>query len=211
MPGIRLRRARLIGLTGLAGSGKTTVAEVFSRMGARVIDADRVGHGLLRKNSPCYGRLVNTFGPAILKDSGAISHSKLGEVVFSDGRQLARLNRIVHPRLVSEIIRRAGLLMREQPFRPVVIDAALIIPWGLDRRVDRLVVVEAPRPVRLSRLMGRGLTRERARKILQAQPRPADLRRKADLVIANRGSMAELRRKAERAWRELARDESVGR
>ena len=211
MPGIRPPWPRLIGLTGLAGSGKSTVAEVFSRMGARVIEADRMGHSLLYKNSPCYDRLVKTFGPAILTASGDISRSKLGKVVFSDSRQLASLNRIVHPRLVSEITRRARLLMRRKPFRPVVIDAALIVPWGMDRRVDRLVVVEAPRPARLARLMGRGLTRERVRRIFQAQPRPADLRRKADLVIANRGSVKELRRRAERAWRELFPATAAGR
>lgn len=213
MPGTRPRnrRRQLIGLTGLAGSGKSTVAEVFSRLGARVIDADRVGHRLLYKNSPCYARLVKTFGPSILTASGAISRSKLGNAVFSDTRQLADLNRIIHPPLVSEIGRRTGLLMQGKPYRPVVIDAALIVPWGLDRRVDWLIVVEAPRLSRLARLMGRGLSRERALNIFKAQPSPADLRRKADLVIANQGSIAELRRKAERAWRELTPVIAAGR
>jgi dephospho-CoA kinase len=203
MPGIRAARVRLIGLTGAAGSGKSTVAKVFARLGAGVIDADRLGHRLLGRNSPCFARLVKAFGPEILTASGGISRSRLGGLVFSDRRKLERLNRIIHPSLTREIRRQALALLRKEPSRPVVIDAALIVSWGMDAELDLLITVEATKEARLARLMRRGLSQKRARMIFDSQPNPAILRKRAGLVIENHGTVRELERKAAREWRRL--------
>src|SRR5579872_1341266 len=89
------------GLTGGIASGKTTVAGVFAQLGAKIIDADRLGHEAIRGPGETYEQLIREFGAGILDATGAISRSKLGRIVFSDSEKLRRLNAIVHPRIIA--------------------------------------------------------------------------------------------------------------
>ncbi len=196
------KTAPVIGLTGGAGSGKSLVAAMFRRRGARVIEADRLGHRLLWRSSPCYKKIVKSFGRGILGRSGAIDRVRLGKLVFADGRSRERLNRIVHPALVREIRTRVSKL-RGQGGGPVVVDAALLADWGLHREMDRVVVVDAPARLRLKRLEAKGVPRERARGIMAAQLPSARLKRLADEVIDNSGAIGRLERRTRAAWDRL--------
>lgn len=191
--------APVIGLTGGAGAGKSRVAELFRRRGARIIDADRLGHRLLRRTSPCYEKIVKTFGRGILGKNGVVDRRRLGGLVFSDPKKRARLDRIVHPLLVRDIKRRISMLRRRRG-GPVVVDAALLADWGLHRRVDRVVVVAAPAGLRLRRLEAKGVPRERAKGIMAAQMPAGKLKRLADVVIDNSGTIGRLERSAGAAW-----------
>lgn len=193
----------LAGLTGGAGSGKTTVARIFASWGAEVIDADRIGHALLLPASPCFGEVLAAFGGGIRHPNGRIDRRALGDIVFADAGQLRRLNGIVHPHLLAEIAFEV-LKLRRGGFRGLaVIDAALIVPWGLHRKLDRLIVVDAPVGIRLARLAAAGVPAGRARQMMALQPTAARLRREADIVIDNAGDPAALKRQAKAAW-ELA-------
>ncbi|HTY08038.1 MAG TPA: dephospho-CoA kinase [Candidatus Edwardsbacteria bacterium] len=200
------RTFTLIGLTGAAGSGKSTVARIFKAWGAEVIDADAIGHALLLPGAPCYAEVAAAFGPGVLYPNRRIDRRALGRLVFGDARQMRRLNAIVHPHLLAEIAYQV-LRLERRSFRGLaVVDAALIVQWGLQRRLDRLVVVDAPEALRLQRLKAKGIPADQARRIMAAQLPAAALRRAADVVIANDGDLAALKRQAKAAWERVAAD-----
>src|SRR2546425_3541913 len=91
------------GLTGGVASGKTTVARMFEELGAKIIDADRIGHELLRAPLPAYQEVVHRFGKEILDAGGEIHRKRLGEIVFADTEKLHELNAIVHPRIIQRV------------------------------------------------------------------------------------------------------------
>lgn len=190
----------LIGLTGGAGSGKSTVAQIFRTWGAEVIDADRIGHALLLPGAPCYREVAEAFGPGVLYPNKRIDRQALGNIVFGDARQMKRLNAIVHPHLLAEIAFQVLRLKRKKFQGLAVIDAALIVQWGMQRQLDRLVVVDAPEPVRLQRLRANGLPAERAKQVIASQLSAAALRQSADIVLTNGGDLAALKRQAKTAW-----------
>ncbi|MCU0605931.1 MAG: dephospho-CoA kinase [Candidatus Edwardsbacteria bacterium] len=198
------RRFKLIGLTGGAGSGKSTVAQIFKSWGAEVIDADRIGHALLLPGSPCHDEVVRAFGPGIRYANGRIDRGALGALVFADARTMRLLNAIVHPHLLAEIAFQALKLRRAGKAALAVIDAALIVQWNLHRKLDGLVVVDAPERTRLARLAAAGVPAERARRIMALQLPAVRLRRAADIVIENDGGLAGLRRQAKTAWERIA-------
>jgi len=188
----------VIGLTGGFATGKSFVASIFASYGARVIDADRIAHRLTRKGTPAYRRIVRTFGPSILTRGGAIDRRKLAGVVFADRRKRLTLERIVHPGVVREIGRR---ITGARPDAVVVIDAPLLIEAGLERLVDRLVVVTASRERQIERGVKKfGMTREEARRRI-AQQMPLALKaRMADFVIRNNGTKPETKKQARKVW-----------
>lgn len=192
----------VIGLTGCAGAGKSSAASVFRSLGARVVDADRIGHRLLRRSSPCYSKIVKTFGPGILDRRGEVVRSKLGDLVFADARQRRRLNRIVHPELVHKVKSEIDKL-KSKWGGPVVVDAALLVDWGLHRRTDKLVVVKAPAGIRLKRLTAKGMDPRKAKGLMAAQMPSGKLTKLADVVIDNSGTRQQLRRRAAAAWAHL--------
>ncbi|MEO0107961.1 MAG: dephospho-CoA kinase, partial [candidate division WOR-3 bacterium] len=189
----RSRRGRatlVVGVGGLPGAGKSEVAKYFSEQGAEVIDADRIGWELLEPGTVTYERVCKVFGSQVLDSSGRIDRRKLGEIVFRSKTARMRLNRIIHPRLLAELRRRAFARVRGRwPGSAVrVIDAALLFYWGWHRRVDLAIAVVAPRAIKLRRLMDQGLTRTQAGQRLGSQLPEAKLRAMADLVIVNNGS-----------------------
>ncbi|MFA6321801.1 MAG: dephospho-CoA kinase, partial [Candidatus Omnitrophota bacterium] len=95
----------VIGITGSFGTGKSFVASVFRSLGAKVVDADRMAHEVIRKGTPEYRRIVKGFGKNILTGRGEIDREKLGEVVFSDVALLRKLTGIVHPEVIRKIRR----------------------------------------------------------------------------------------------------------
>jgi dephospho-CoA kinase len=183
------------GLTGGAGSGKSTAAKYFRDLGARVIDADRIGHGLLKFGSPCHGKIVKAFGPAIV-NRGGINRKHLGKIVFGDKRQLGKLNKIVHPHLVANINDQILKIKKSGYKGPVIVDAALIVPWGLQKKLDILIVVDSPAKTRLERLTAKGIIPAQARRIMASQLPVSKLKREADITIVNDGSLSSLKKKA---------------
>jgi dephospho-CoA kinase len=199
-----------IGLTGGIGSGKSTVAALLAERGARVIDADRIGHEVYRPGSEAFTRVVDAFGREIVAPDGTIDRPALGAIVFRDPAALARLNAIVHPLIAAEAARRITAARADGFTGPVVIEAAVLLEAGWRPLVDRLWVVSVRPETAIERVAAsRGLSRDEVARRLAAQLPDAERRRAADLVIDNDGSPAELRAKVEEAWRTLGASRSA--
>jgi dephospho-CoA kinase len=184
-------KAIVIGLTGGAGVGKSAAAEIFRQLGAKVVDADRIGHELVKPGSACFSKIVKAFGKSILK-SGRIDRRTLGHIVFNDKKELARLNRIVHPYILRKIKDEILKINNENYRGIVVIDAALLVQWGWHKKVDCVVVVTAPLKQRLQRLTDKGRPLSEARRIIALQLGEEVFKNAADFVIENNEGLDEL-------------------
>jgi len=192
----------IMGITGSFGSGKTTVAGMFARLGAYVIDADRIYHSLIKPGKRCYKAIIKNFGKGILRPDGQIDRIKLGQIVFKKKAKLQLLNRTVHPEIIREIKRIAN----SKKDRIIVIDGALIIESGLYKNLDRLILVrnktkEQSRRLKRDRLLPEIETRKR---IMMQMP----LRKKlvfADFIIDNSGTRGETLSQVKKAWETMMR------
>jgi dephospho-CoA kinase len=198
----------LVGLTGNIGSGKSTVAQLLSERGATIIDADVLARRAVEVGTPAYRAIVERWGTSILASDGSIDRAALRRIVFSDPVQLEQLNAYVHP----EVENMRGMLVeqaRARGDRLVVCDVPLLFERRLTDSFDRIVLVDAPRPVRLERLVReRGLRETEAMDMIVAQM-PAELKRaRADHVIDNAGTLTQLDQRVTDVWSTLLQEAS---
>jgi dephospho-CoA kinase len=189
-----------VGLTGNIASGKSAVAARLAAHGARVLDADTFAREAVAPGTSGLAAVAERFGSSVIAADGSLDRAALGRLVFRDAAARADLERIVHPEVAT---RRAAALAdaRRDGVSIVVSDVPLLFETGLDRECDLVIVVDAPEPVRLERLVRlRGMAEEDARAVMATQGDPAAKRARADLVINNDGSLADLDDRVRAAW-----------
>jgi len=192
-----------IGLTGGIGSGKSAAASILCELGATLIDADAVGHDVYLPGRPCWQDVVDAFGREILDAEGRIDRKKLGARVFGDPAALRRLNSLVHPRIATEIAERIRQLRAGGVGAPIVVEAAVLIEAGWQWLVDQIWVVTTSREHAIERVTAsRGLSRAEVERRIASQLSDAQRTREADAVIANDGTLAELRGQIGQLWHE---------
>jgi len=194
---------KLIGLTGGAGSGKSTAAEMFRELGAAVIDADEASHAVYAPQTPGFDAVVREFGPEYVR-GGQVDRARLGELVFHDDDARRRLNAIVHP-LVREWMAERTAEADRDGAEVVIHDVPLLFENGLEGLYSDVVLVYAPERVQIKRLVeGRGISEDRARAIIATQLPIDEKRGRAQRVIDNSGSREVTRAQVNRVWDELA-------
>jgi dephospho-CoA kinase len=183
-----------VGLTGGIASGKSTVAGMLRDLDCPVLDADTLGHELLEQGQETYDEVVREFGREILDAHGNVDRGKLGHIIFADAQKRARLNQILHPRILDVV--RKWFAAQGHPGGPelAVVEAALIIEAGYNKELDQVIVCWCPPEQQLQRLIERGLTAEQAKLRIAAQMPMEEKRRLADETIDCSGSLAETER-----------------
>lgn len=193
----------LVGLTGNIASGKSTVARLFTARGATLIDADVLAREAVRPGSPALAAITARWGVDVLAPDGTLDRAVLRGRVFDEGAELEALNAIVHPEVAR--LRDAALgVARTRGDRVVIYDVPLLFERDLTADVDVVVLVDAPREVRLERLVrDRGLSADEAMAMIAAQM-PAELKRaRSDYVIENVTDRAALAAQVDDVWRAL--------
>ncbi len=196
----------LVGLTGNIASGKSTVAQLFSERGATIVDADILARRAVEVGTPAYQRIVRRWGTSILAPDGRLDRAALRERVFGFPEELEALNEMVHPEVGRMRDRLVGDA-RQRGDRIVVCDIPLLFEKNLVGDFDRIVLVDAPRDVRLDRLVkDRGLRETEAMEMIAAQM-PAELKRaRADFIVDNSGSLTELEEQVATVWSALEQE-----
>jgi dephospho-CoA kinase len=199
-----------IALTGNVASGKSTVVRVWESLGATVVDADQLARRVVEPGTPALARIVAEWGTGVLAADGSLDRAAMRDIVFRDPDARARLESIVHP----EVARYRDLEFRtaeERGERLVVADIPLLYEIGGEREFDVVVLVDAPEPFRLERMVrDRGLDVEVARRMIAAQMPAERKRERADAVIDNSGSVEQLEARARTVWDDLLRRAGEG-
>ncbi|WP_424320546.1 dephospho-CoA kinase [Lacticaseibacillus chiayiensis] len=177
----------LLGLTGGIASGKSTVSRVFKAAGYPVVDADVIARRIVEPGRPALARIVQAFGPQVLREDGRLNRAKLGEIVFSQPRRLEALNQINRPYLRAAI--NQALAQAKAGGAAIVVgDIPLLYEADYADAFDGVAVVTVNPDVQLARLMIRdGLTEAEAKERIASQIPLAKKAAMADFVIDNNG------------------------
>jgi dephospho-CoA kinase len=194
----------LVGLTGGIGAGKSTVSDLLAARGAVIVDADQVARAVVEPGQPALAKLVERFGAGILDGDGRLDRAALAKLAFVDDESRRDLEAITHPAINDEFTRRVA----EAPSDAIVVlDVPLLAESEQARKrpYQTVIVVEAPRDVRLERLEARGVTRADAEARMAAQAGDEERRKLATYVVDNSGDRAELERQIDEIWVDLDR------
>jgi len=182
----------VIGLTGGIGSGKSTAAEEFARLGASVVDTDAIAHELTERGGAALAQLERLFGAEVIAASGAMDRNKMRERVFSDPAAKRALEALLHPLIREESQRRIAAASG-----PYVVHVVPLLVESPDyrQRVDRVLVVDAPEQTQLARVRARSeLSQSEIQAIVRSQASRAERLAAADDVIDNSGTLDALRK-----------------
>jgi dephospho-CoA kinase len=191
----------VIGIVGGIASGKSEVAKALEALGAVRIDADQIGHGLLRDDRAVLEAVVALLGPSILDEQGAIDRRQVASRVFGDDevsrKRLSELEAILHPAIRQQVESQIAQWKKEPSFSMIVIDAPLLIEAGWKPLCDELIFVDAPIDLRERLSAERGWSPDELARRESAQMSLAQKRAAATYVIDNYGSIDELRSKTQ--------------
>lgn len=194
---------KVIGLTGGIGSGKSTVSGFLAKLGAVIIDADKVGHTAFKPGSEIWQGVVTAFGKQIVTAKGDIDRKKLSGIVFNDSEARVRLNQIMHSPMY-EIVKVQLEKCQRQSVDMVVLEAPLLLEAGWTSLVDEVWVTTAPEATVLKRLRKRGgLSEEESLARIRSQMPSEERIKHADVVIDTDCDLDELKAKVQELWQGL--------
>jgi dephospho-CoA kinase len=189
-----------VGLTGGIGAGKSTVADMFSKLGAVVIRSDELARQVIEPNTPGFQKVLSRFGNQILQENGSIDRQKLAQIVFNDKSALKDLEDIVHPLVRSK----TNEIIDAQTQETIVVnEIPLLLEKNMENLFDFLVVVVSSEKNRINRLIKRGLSEEEAKKRMALQVSDEQRKSSADFLISNDGNLEQLQADVSKVWQAL--------
>jgi len=180
-----LKKKPIIGIIGGIGSGKSTVAAQFGRLGCAVIDADKIAHKIIEQEN-IKQKIVERFGNSILDKSGMINRSKLAQAAFANPEKYQQLNAIVHPPVIEYVEQLISQYENESKLKAIVLDVPLLVEIGWQKRCNRLIFVECRKNLRVARAQKNGILNEKQLEIRENFQISLDNKKKlSDNVVDN--------------------------
>ena len=193
----------IIGITGSIGSGKTTVAKLFSKHWYNRIDADEIGHEIIKKNSIAYKKIIKEFGNEILNKNKDIDRIKLGDIVFNDNKKLKQLNSITHPIIINEIKNQIKRIKNKCSDKTkIVIDAPLLLETKTRDLIDKIIIINCNKENIIKRL-NKKYKKEKIESILNAQMPLNEKLKYAYFVIDNNKDLKQLEKQIKKIIKKL--------
>jgi dephospho-CoA kinase len=193
-----------VGLTGSIAVGKSTVCDIFAKLGCHILDADLTAREVVEPSSQGLARIVDLFGDEVLQPDGSLDRQKMGNIVFTDGSKRAALNSIVHPLVIESQDRWLKTVEKNDPAGIAIVDAALMIESGGYKRFDQLIVVWCRPDIQLKRLMSRDhLTESEAIGRIQSQMPQEEKKKYAEHLIDTSDGLAKTRERVNEVFGKL--------
>ncbi|MBN2223173.1 MAG: dephospho-CoA kinase [Deltaproteobacteria bacterium] len=194
----------IVGLTGGIGSGKSSAAREFIKLGVRLVDSDVLARTVVEPGRSALSKIKERFGDGVINGDGTLLRERLADIVFHDGAALADLNAIVHPAVYAEMAREMDEYRKDPGDTILMLDIPLLYESGGDTIVDRVVVVWVDRETQIARLMARdGFSREAATNRIEKQMDLDEKKHRADFVVDNTGSFEDLGRRVGQVYEKL--------
>lgn len=189
-----------VGLTGGIGAGKSTVADMFSKLGAVVIRSDELARQVIEPNTTGFQKVLSRFGNQILQENGSIDRTKLAQIVFNDQSALKDLEEIIHPLVRNK----TNEIIDAQTQETIVVnEVPLLLEKNMENLFDFLVVVISSEKNRINRLLKRGISEVDAKKRMKLQVSDEQRKTSADFLIANDGNIEQLEVDVSKVWQAL--------
>ena len=199
----------LVGLTGGIASGKSTIADMFKREGAYIIDIDMVSRDVVKPGRPAWQDVVHIFGKEVLNEDQTLNRKKVGDIVFSDAEKRKKLEKIIHPKITAEKLRQIEEIEAQDKRAIVIVDIPLLIETDKQDTVDKVVLVYTSPRNQIERLMKRdGLSLEEAHKRLASQMPIENKKKYAHYIINNEEPLEEVQKTVIEIFRELKKVEA---
>ncbi|MBI4209572.1 MAG: dephospho-CoA kinase [Deltaproteobacteria bacterium] len=197
------RTPKIVGVTGSIGSGKSTVAHMFEKLGAYRIDADEIAAEVLRPATKVFSQVKKSFGSRILTaDKKSIDRHKLAEVVFRDSEAREKLNALTHPAIVEKMMKRVEEASKKQSV--IVLDIPLLLERGSSLELQPTVVVYSDLEIRRNRIQEKtGWSPEHIEQRMAAQRPLLEKVSEAQFVINNSGSLGATQKQVQALWPHL--------
>ena len=190
----RYKNSKVIAVTGGIGSGQSTVCSILKEFGCKIIDVDRKAKQIIAKDKFLQKELQTAFGNNIFYRDGRLNRHQLAEIAFRDEEKTNQLNKLVHPRMVAEIVEEMEEARFSQRYPLIVIDAALVFEISIEQMFDSIIVVYASLKKRTERVRKRDkLSEEDIRARVNRQIPLEEKRKWADFEIDNNGSLEDLK------------------
>ncbi len=195
---------RFVGLTGSLGAGKSTVAHMFAKLGAQVIDADDLARQAVAPGSACLNQIRATFGPQFIDEFGFLKRKELGQLIFGDSDKVARLNAIIHPEVRRLKKKALANLQKTDPQGLVIYSVPLLFETGMEKEFQRIILVSIEPEIQQKRLTTqRGFTLDEVQQRLRHQMNQAEKRARSHFIINNSGSLQETQAQIGPIWAKL--------
>lgn len=196
-----------VGLTGGLASGKSFIGVELERLGARVLQADKLGHLVLMPDGEAYQDVIDHFGRETLNSDGSIDRKKLGAIVFNDSNKLEQLNTLVHPHVFTRQKQFFYDVEADNPAAVAVVEAAVMVETGSYKNYDRLILVSCPRELQIERFIEREYSsRKEAESRLERQMPLEEKRGFADFLIDTSGTKNQTRIQVQDVYHILKRE-----
>ena len=204
------QRIKVIGITGGIASGKSTIAKILGSLGASVISADKICHRLVNTKSMSQ-KIINRWGDHVQDKYGKIERHKLGKIVFADKKELAALNRIIHPEAIKQIKNRIAKLRNESTTVAIVLDAALLVESNLIDICDITLFVDTRKNTCKARVKNsRKWPSDEITKREKFQSSLREKREIADIVISNNQHQADTLKQVKDFWHQFITKKQFG-
>ncbi len=183
---------KIIGITGGIGAGKSVVSDLFAKLGATIVDADKIAREILEPMGRAFVDVVETFGTEIVKKDGTLDRKKLAGIVFGDSEKLQTLNRLTHPAVYEEMRKQ----IESAEAKVVCLDVPLLFTCDFPISCDVTLAVIASDEVRVNRVMKRdGCTKEEAEMRMKKQLSNEEFQKRADICLWNNGTIDDIKEK----------------
>jgi dephospho-CoA kinase len=203
----RFTNPKVIAVTGGIGSGQSTVCKKLKELGCRIIDLDTKAKQIIQKDASLRRELKKTFGGEIFSPDGTLNRKLLAKLAFSNESRTRELNKLVHPRMVTDVVEEMESARFSEKYPLIVIDAALIYEISMEQMFDAIIVVYANKENRIRRVMERDdLKRSEIQTRIRRQIPLEEKKEWADYVINNDGRIEELKKQTEHIFKQLTRN-----